>query len=55
MKGGVPFHIAFDMSPAAVQVLHLTEAERLAFQITLSEFEGNTFDWDRMKWVETNS
>ncbi|MDY7559964.1 hypothetical protein QN366_04820 [Pseudomonas sp. CCC3.2] len=41
MKSGVPFHLVFECD-------NLNEYERMAMSVTLSEFEGNEFDWDVM-------
>lgn len=40
MKNGVPWEIAFDMDSGV----------RLAATVIFGEFEGNTFDWNRMAW-----
>jgi len=42
VKSGVPYERAFEMS----------EADVLAHVIVMGSFEGNTFDWHRMRWVE---
>ena len=40
MKNGVPFDVAFDADSAF----------RMAATVVFGEFEGGTFDWDRMEW-----
>lgn len=40
VKNGVPYDVAFEMS----------DAERLAHVVVLGEFEGNKFDWRRVRW-----
>ncbi len=47
MKNGVPFHLAFESDPS-----RLDQVERAAFSIVLSEFEGNEFNWDSMRFKD---
>ncbi len=50
MKHGMPFRIAFGLSEAEMNKLHLDSAHRQAFLIILGELEGGTFDWGAMAW-----
>lgn len=45
MKNGVPFEVIFD-------VKKLMPHERIAMGVVMSGFEGNVFDWDKMKFEE---
>lgn len=45
MKNGVPFCSLFGNE-------RLMAHERMAMSITFSEFEGNEFDWQSMKFIE---
>ncbi len=42
MKNGVPYDVAFSLSPVDVT----------AYGIIFGEFEGNLFDWGCMAWKD---
>jgi hypothetical protein len=42
VRGGVPFDVAFSVD----------DITRAAWCITMSEFEGNTFDWSTMSFKD---
>lgn len=52
MKGGVPFRVAFGLSEKELATFELTEGERFAISIQLSEFEGGKWDWHSLRWIE---
>jgi hypothetical protein len=52
VKNGVPFDVAFSLSPDERANVRLTDAEIIAFGIIISEINGAEFDFSNWRFKE---